>query len=153
MRHGVAEDDHPAGDEARPLTAEGRRAFRAFAAEIAPELELKGIATSPLVRAVQTAEILADACGIDEVRCEPALSVDSATPSGIGQLARTLGSGWALVGHNPSMGMTLGTWLGVNPGEVHFRKGAIAALRSSGPNARLELAFMASPGRKKVRSL
>jgi phosphohistidine phosphatase len=62
LRHGIAEDGH-AGlpDEERQLTSEGRRKLRellkvAAKAGVSPSLML----TSPLVRAVQTAEIAAD---------------------------------------------------------------------------------------------
>src|SRR5690349_8262505 len=62
LRHGIAEDAH-AGlpDEHRKLTTEGRRKLReimqvARRAGVAPS----AILTSPLLRAVQTAEIAAD---------------------------------------------------------------------------------------------
>lgn len=158
VRHGVAEDGHPAGDEARTLTSEGRIAFRDFSRSLKDQLQgahgLVGIATSPLVRAVQTAEILAEAWGITAVRSEAALAAEVATPGALTTLARKLGAGWAFVGHNPSFGMTLGSWLGINQHAVRFRKGAICALTvpaSAAPP--YELVFMAAPGRKTITSV
>jgi phosphohistidine phosphatase len=153
VRHGIAEDEHALGDEARALTSEGRRQFQELAAEIADELDLVGIATSPLVRAVQTAEILAAASGVAEVRSEGALASAVASPTGITALARRLGPGWALVGHNPSLAMTLGMWLHGNPDEVQFRKGGIAAIKPGQGTGPATLAFMAAPGKKRLKSL
>ncbi len=70
VRHAVAEDAHPLGDEARALTAEGRAAFRAHARKLARLTPMTGIVTSPLVRAVQTAELLAEAFGLGSVRID-----------------------------------------------------------------------------------
>jgi phosphohistidine phosphatase len=152
VRHGAAEDDHPLGDEARGLTAEGRSAFRALVAEIGPELGIRGIVTSPLVRAVQTAEILAEACGIDEVRSDGALIADHATAAGITALALRLGPGWALVGHNPSLGQTCARWLGSSEDQVQLRKGAIAVFRpDAGRQPPWIPVFTISPGRKKSK--
>lgn len=146
VRHGQAEDDHPLGDDARALTEEGREAFRAHARQLAPELELLGIATSPLVRAVQTAELLATACNVGQVVVYAELGFARATDVTLEALARELGPGWALVGHNPSLAETLQRLLGLSS-EPRFRKGAIAALT---PAASLpwSLAWTAAPGRK-----
>jgi phosphohistidine phosphatase len=153
VRHGRAEDDHPFGDEARGLTADGRRQFRELARELAGELGLQGIATSPLVRATQTAEILAEATGIEKVEVHGQLGADRATGDTIATLARRLGPGWALVGHNPSMSEALATLLGLAE-QPRFRKGALAALRpGSGPGVPWTLAWVISPGKKKATSL
>jgi phosphohistidine phosphatase len=151
VRHGASEDDHPLGDEARALTPQGRAAFRALVAEIGAELGIRGIVSSPLVRAVQTAEILAAGCDIDEVRTDAALVADRATAAGITALAQRLGPGWALVGHNPSLAETYARWLG-SPAEVQLRKGAIVVFRPG--DARqppYEPVFTISPGRKKEK--
>src|SRR3954469_9879140 len=126
VRHGAAEDRHALGDDARALTAEGRIEFRKLARELDSELSLTAIATSPLVRAVQTAEILAEACGVRRVVVRGELGVGGATAGGIERLLRELGAGWALVGHNPSMGEALARLLGLDEGVTRFRKGAIA---------------------------
>lgn len=151
VRHGAAEADHPLGDEARGLTPDGRTAFRELAEEMGPELQLRGIASSPLVRAVQTAEILAEACKVDTVRIDAALIAEQATPASITALAEKLGPGWALVGHNPSLADTFAHWTGQPAGTLSFRKGAIAAFRPDASKPPWTPLFVISPGRKKEK--
>jgi phosphohistidine phosphatase len=151
VRHGKAQDDHPLGDDARALTDEGREEFREHARKVAGHVVLEGLLTSPAVRAVQTAEILAEACGVGEVKVRGELSIDRASARTIEALCREVGPGWALVGHNPSMAEALAHLLG--HGSVpQFRKGAVVALK---PAATLpwELAWVASPGRKMKQSV
>jgi phosphohistidine phosphatase len=154
VRHGKAEDTHPLGDGARGLTEDGRDAFRAHARRVAAEVTLDGIATSPLVRAVQTAEILAEACGLPRVEVRGELDFNRASPAALEALCRSLGPGWALVGHNPSMAETLAHLL-ARPGEPpRFRKGAVAALRLSASGALpWDLAWMWPPGKKPADQL
>src|SRR5437667_6035385 len=68
VRHGIAVPSE-AGipDRFRPLTSKGRRRFRRTARRFARLGELDLILTSPLVRAVQTAEILVAAVKDAEV--------------------------------------------------------------------------------------
>jgi phosphohistidine phosphatase len=149
VRHGKAEDDHPLGDGARALTDDGRDDFRAHARRVAAEVKLEGIATSPLVRAVQTAEILAEACGLSRVAVHGELDFTRASPTALESLCRSLGPGWALVGHNPSMAETLAHLLGRAGEPPRFRKGAVAALRLPASGAvPWELAWMWAPGKK-----
>src|SRR3982074_1753971 len=103
VRHAKAEAEHPLGDWARALTAAGRAAFRRHARLLAGKVTLKGLATSPYVRAVQTAEILAEACAVDDVSVRLELAPAKGVGEQIAALASELGNGWALVGHNPSM--------------------------------------------------
>jgi phosphohistidine phosphatase len=153
VRHGKAEDTHPLGDAARALTDEGRQAFRAHAVSIAEQVSLEGILTSPLVRAVQTAELLADACHLARVLVRGELDFERASPAALEALCRSVGPGWALVGHNPSMAETLAYLLG-RPEVPRFRKGAVAALRpSSGGALPWTLAWMAAPGRKPTHEI
>jgi phosphohistidine phosphatase len=147
VRHGRAEDEHPAGDGARGLTAEGRREMLAHARTLAPRLRLDGIATSPLVRAVQTAEILAEALDLREVAVRADLGASEA-PDGVLAAARDLGPGWALVGHNPALGMALARLLGSSSPALRFRKGAAAALEPAGSGGPWRLLWVAAPGRK-----
>jgi phosphohistidine phosphatase len=154
VRHGKAEDRHPRGDGARALTAEGRDEFRELAAQLGggkDELRVapRAIATSPLVRAVQTAEILAAACGVREVVVRAELDAEQATGQSVAALARELGAGWALVGHNPSLAAGLQLLLGLTE-EPSFRKGAVAALR---PGGKWSLGWVVSPGKKPRREL
>ncbi len=146
VRHGRAEDRHPQGDGARGLTEEGRREFRASARGISARTPLAAVATSPLPRAVQTAEILAEACGLERVVVRVELGLGAA-PADIEALARELGRGFALVGHNPSMSAALAWLLGREAGLPRFAPGAAAALDPGATLARpWSLAWTASPG-------
>ena len=66
MRHGIAGDRGPEypDDTKRPLTPEGRKKLREAVAGLAKlGVELDWIVSSPLVRARETAEIVADCLG------------------------------------------------------------------------------------------
>jgi phosphohistidine phosphatase len=82
FRHGHAIDETPGlGDEGRALSGKGRKATRKIANWLArrgKKLRPVEIWTSPLVRAVQTAEIAAEALELkDEVSVHPELSPDT----------------------------------------------------------------------------
>ncbi len=80
MRHGVAEGDHPGGDGARRLTAHGReQARRAAAGLVALGVHPDVVVTSPLVRCVQTADLVgaAAACPVEhDRRLAPGMTAD-----------------------------------------------------------------------------
>src|SRR5438105_10768988 len=71
VRHGIAVNPADSGglpDDDRPLTGKGRRRFRRAARAFARLGELPDfLFTSPLIRAAQTAEILAGGSRADEV--------------------------------------------------------------------------------------
>ena len=110
VRHGVAKDREAfartgADDGERPLTRRGRREFKEAARGIARLVgEVDVIATSPLVRAVETAERLARALGmaraVRRAELEP-----GAPPRGLlAWLAkRGRGATVAVVGHEPDL--------------------------------------------------
>ena len=152
VRHGKAEDGHPLGDGARALTEEGREEFRAHARQMAKYETLEGILSSPAVRAVQTAELLAEAFGVSKVVIAGELDVDRASAHSIEALCRSVGPGWALVGHNPSMAEALGHLVGHPSSVPQFRKGGVAALELA-EALPWRLVRMASPGRKVRDSL
>ncbi len=107
IRHAIAEDRlGPGGDEERPLSTEGRRKMRQVAAslsELVPQLGL--IATSPLLRARQTAEIVAAAYGGARSRVTDALRPGSDGPALVAFLAAQRGlEVAAVVGHEPTLG-------------------------------------------------
>ncbi|WP_305044026.1 SixA phosphatase family protein [Geoalkalibacter sp.] len=117
-------------EEYRYLTPEGRERFRAVAGSLrkkgmAPEV----IVSSPLVRAVQTAEILAEALTFNGP-----LTIDEALAPGFGLegLHRVLGrhpgaASLACVGHNPDLSDLGGALLGT-PGALSLSKGGVLAL-------------------------
>lgn len=135
VRHGIAvEGDEGIPDGSRPLTEKGRRRFqktaRAFA-KLGHELDL--ILTSPLVRAVQTAEILAGATDPREVavleELDPkfdAAAVRAAIATRAGK-ARAV----AIVGHEPQLSSVLAALSGVPQPDIDLKKGAIVRLDTS----------------------
>ncbi|WP_163869670.1 SixA phosphatase family protein [Myxococcus eversor] len=148
VRHAKAEDTHVLGDEARALTPEGRALFRQHARKLARLTPLRGIVTSPLVRAVQTAELFAEALGLSRVEVHPALVPRRSGARRIVDLARELGPGFALVGHNPSLEQALALALGDDTqAPEKLRKGTAVALRSTGDDAGFQLVWWAAPGR------
>ncbi|HTR22118.1 MAG TPA: histidine phosphatase family protein [Gemmatimonadales bacterium] len=136
VRHAIAEDPadyarrHP-DDAGRPLTADGRKKMRKAARglrALVPELDL--LATSPLTRAVQTAEILAD-----EYDGPAPVQTPTLAPA---QPLATLAD-WldrerrrevvALVGHEPGLSRAV-SWLlsGGDRSFVELKKGAACLL-------------------------
>jgi phosphohistidine phosphatase len=128
LRHGEAgEPSEWAGDDAlRPLTDEGRKRMTREARTLERlDLGVDRVISSPLVRALQTAEIVASA-----LRRRDRLVEDSRLGPGFGpdRLAEMLKENKAsrdllLVGHEPSMSATIGRLTG---GTVTLRKGGLA---------------------------
>ncbi len=129
LRHGVAEpwETWPRSDAERPLTPQGRKAMTRAAAAfaelgLAPDL----IITSPLVRARQTAEIVAGKLAaadrlVQDARLEPGF--DAAALSDV--VAEHRGSDvLMLVGHEPDLSSVI-AWL-IGGGSVVCKKGGLA---------------------------
>jgi phosphohistidine phosphatase len=143
VRHGQAVDTHLApSDQARWLTEEGRATMRGVA-EALGELGLRfsRMFTSPLVRAVQTAEILASVGPYDG-----SLEVVSALAPDEGTTAQALGPLDSLddhdvvviVGHEPRIRVLATHLLGVDQFPA-FRTGATCLVRwTSGARATFE---------------
>ncbi|MCA9713946.1 MAG: histidine phosphatase family protein [Myxococcales bacterium] len=119
LRHGEAVPERAAGSDARRwLTKDGRDALRTVAAVAREQgVSLTQIYTSPLVRAVQTAELLAHGLGYTG-------EIIVHNPLNNAPIARILapleahedGDTVALVGHNPAMN----TLAGFLSGRRHF---------------------------------
>lgn len=163
FRHGEAVENAPGlGDAGRWLTAKGRRVTRKVARWLDERSSRRPTAiwTSSLVRAVQTAEILAAEIGLeDEILVRPELA-----PSGdLSDLVRLIeahrGRGpLALVGHEPGLSMLARNLLGdvTWPG---IKKSGVAAIRftpAEGAEGRREASFrflLQPKGLEVVRSL
>ena len=121
IRHGDAVEQAPGlGDPGRWLTGEGRKRTRQVANWLTEHDERRPVEvwTSPIVRAVQTAEIVADAAGLtDEVSVHAALSTAGNATDTLHLLARYQGHGpLALVGHEPTLSSLAVSLLG----KVHW---------------------------------
>lgn len=123
VRHAHAEARSPGGDFARRLLPGGRAAFAAHARALAAGVDLSvvRIATSPYVRAAETAALLAEATGAP-VEEDGALGSGESDGRGLLQHGRRLGDRAALVGHNPevaeAIALAAGRQLEVPPGTV-----------------------------------
>jgi phosphohistidine phosphatase len=147
VRHAKAEAEHRLGDWARGLTAEGRTSFRRHARSLTSRLRLQGIATSPYVRAVQTAEILAEACDVAEVSVRFELVPAKGVGQQIAKLAAELGTGWALVGHNPSLEEAARLMLKLRALSFSLKKGSLLALRRLNADNKFTFEWLATPGK------
>ena len=139
IRHAIAmerEDFAKSGrpDSARPLTDTGRRRMRKNARglqRIAPLPDV--IATSPWLRAADTARVVAETLGVERLE-----TIDEMTPDHHPRdLAAWLNANGdvpvvAVVGHEPHLG-ELVTWLlGGEGSKVEFKKGGVCLLRIDG---------------------
>jgi phosphohistidine phosphatase len=99
-------------DRTRALTGDGRRRMRKAARGLQALVPgLTGIATSPLLRARQTAEIVATACNTPAARPLTALAPGGAAHTVLAWLrAQPADATLALVGHEPDLGLLAG-WL------------------------------------------
>jgi len=137
IRHGIAEDAAPGmPDEARRLTAEGKTRMRGAARGMrALRLDIDVLLTSPLVRARETAEIIAEVYGNIAPRELPALASGVApaeTVRALRPFARR--ARVAIVGHEPGLSgiaslLLTGSTEGVR---IALKKGAVIALDLDG---------------------
>ncbi len=152
LRHGVAEEVSPDGDDrSRRLTPAGRRKMRAAAAGMrALGLRFDLILTSPLTRAMETAALVSEALG------EPVPRELAALEQGVPPIetVRALGSfaryeDVVIVGHEPGLSGVVALLLtGSAEGlRLVFKKGGLVALevRDAGGRARATLGWMLTP--------
>ena len=136
VRHGQAVDEAAGlGDEGRFLTGKGRKQTRDVAKWLARKDDRCPIEvwTSPLVRAVQTAEILADRAGLrDEVMAVAELSPGREATEMPARLTGYAARGpLALVGHEPGLSALVAALLGPEAEglEISLKKSGVIGLR------------------------
>jgi phosphohistidine phosphatase len=141
VRHAVAKDKEAfaktgADDGERPLTKPGRREFKKGARGIARIVgAVDVVATSPLVRAAETARILAAALGtegpITRTELEPGGSA-RALIAWLGRQGRT--KTVAIVGHEPDLSRLVARLAtGQESDCIEFDKGGACLLSFEGP--------------------
>jgi phosphohistidine phosphatase len=134
IRHAAAEEVAPAGDDSRrALTAAGRRDAARLAKRLARAgVEFARLATSPYLRARETAEALADAGLATSLELARDLVPGADPRAAVRRLQRwrTRGPGdAALVGHQPDLSRLAETLLlGEVRGVIDLKKGGVAAL-------------------------
>ncbi len=159
MRHAEAvEGSNTLQDEWRYLTEKGRSAAVKMSSAIAkygPKTRLT--ITSPLTRAVQTAEIAAEkACRKNVVVASelllPGADIDGlvAYLKGCDDDGRVM-----LVGHEPQLGSLVATLLGHDAAAISLKKGACVALEFDPDKNGKPAGFLwyLTPGKKRVMSL
>jgi len=133
LRHGIAEESSASGkDFDRVLTTEGVRRMQREAKTIAKmDFSLDIILSSPLLRAKQTAEIVAT-----EIKMKHWLVEDARAGTGFdsesfaAMLSDHSDAGAIMfVGHEPGMSMTIGSLVGGM--NIDFKKGSLACVELS----------------------
>ncbi len=159
MRHAEAvEGSDTLQDEWRYLTEKGRSAVEKMSSSISkygpkPRLTI----TSPLTRAVQTAEIAAGkACRKNVVVASELLLPGADLAELVTHLKGCDHAGRVmLVGHEPQLGLLVATLLGREGGAVSLKKGACVALEFNPDKDDKPARFLwhLVPGKKPVMSL
>lgn len=152
LRHGIAVEHGTPGiaDDDRPLTPKGEKRMREIAAGFVEiGLELDRIITSPLSRARRTAEIVAEALGLeDRLETTPVLRAGGAARSAADWLRDRSDDRLMIVGHNPMLDELLSILVLGAPHALPFslKKGAAASLRRWTENPdRFDIAWLAPP--------
>lgn len=155
IRHAIAEEREAfaatgAPDDDRPVTPFGKRRMRRNLdglRRIAPSIDI--LASSPLLRAQQTARLVADCYHIDDIVTIDALRPEQAPKALATWLGRQPADATiAVVGHEPHLG-TLITWFmtGTEEARTTLKKGGVALLDfAQKPGAgRGELSWLVAP--------
>ena len=142
IRHGVAEEPSPGGDDAsRRLTAEGRTKMRAVAKGLrALDARFDVLLTSPLPRAAETAAIVAEAFGGRLAPRELAALAPGVGPAETLRRLRSVGQrgGVALVGHEPGLSHLVSLILTGSPDALplQLKKGGVVVIELDGVSPR-----------------
>jgi phosphohistidine phosphatase len=137
VRHAIAAERGPnyPDDRERPLTSEGIARFKQAVEGLKGfDVKLEVVLTSPLVRAVHTAELLVAGIG-----GKPRLdALDALAPGGritqvLDAITKTAKRAQhiALVGHEPDLGELAARLLRAR-GTIEFKKGAVACIELDG---------------------
>lgn len=160
VRHADADAEVPEGlgDEARALTAKSRGTVYAHFQELKPRIEnVKLILTSPLVRTVQTAQILSFALEHEgSLKVHRALLPDMPVGALDTLISELAGENIALVGHQPSMGAMAAHLLGMQSFPKPVNPGTVIGLErdDAAPQGTVaKLLFYAAPGQPIIDSL
>jgi len=140
VRHGIAferDDSRWPGDRDRPLTPEGESKFRRCARGLGRFIgEVEVALTSPLTRALQTAELLEEEAGWPKPEPFPPLEPDRSAAD-VAQALEPFVEHDAvvIVGHEPLLGELIAYLLtgSAQGGAFPLKKGAAACVSVQGP--------------------
>jgi phosphohistidine phosphatase len=152
FRHGIAVEPGTPGvaEEARALTEDGRRKTRQAAKGLKRlNLGLDRILTSPLPRALETAEILASVLGLPKPSETNLLRPETPAEDLPGVLKDLKGSTPVLVGHEPLLSAAVSLLVSAaDPAKIQIKKAGMALVKLSSleprPHGVLEL--LLTPG-------
>lgn len=151
FRHGPASEPGAAGvaDDARTLTEEGRRKTRAAARGLKKlNLELDAILTSPLPRALETAEIVAEVLGLPPPRRSDRLLPGTSAAQVLEALKDLEGKSPILVGHEPVLSAAVSLLVASSDsGDFQLKKAgmAFAKVQTLAPAPRGSLHLLLTP--------
>ncbi len=137
VRHAWAghfgDPDYP-DDRKRPLTDEGGDRFRRVVDTLAERgFQPQVVATSPLIRCRQTAELISQCVpGNPQVVALDALEPDSDLAEMVHWTNRQDARDVAWVGHAPDVGHMVAALVGNGVAHIRFAKGAVAAIEFTG---------------------
>ena len=147
VRHAWAEDSASDGtDASRRLTKKGRRRFADMTERLRKAgMEVDLVATSPLVRARETAEILAAAFDPQpRVVVIDALAPGADWPGLVEWTIHQDAARVAWVGHMPCVSRLVALTIGDGTASIRLQKGAVASIRlDDGPGQPGELDWLA----------
>lgn len=156
IRHAIAEPlgkGNEFSDEKRALTEEGRSRMREAVKglrKLGVQLDL--ILTSPLVRAVETAEILAGSLGINRKEIQQTAALSPGVPAEplFAEIKSHGGAeSIALVGHQPDLGSLIARIIQSGDGiaSIQLKKGGICCINVIGtvPALRGDLMWLLTP--------
>ena len=129
LRHGISEEAHPQGDYYRRLTPEGRVKLERVAAFLNKRIRPDLVLTSPLVRAVQTAELFSKALEYRNTIAESRNLEPGSSPDSIIEEISALDDGEVLlIGHDPQLSSLVERM--VSSGNLNFsmKKAAVARI-------------------------
>jgi phosphohistidine phosphatase len=149
FRHGPAVPHGTSGvaDNDRPLTPEGRKKTTEAAKGLGElDLELTSIYTSPLPRAMQTAEILSEILHLSRPRVFEALLPETPVLRFFGELRTLRGETPVLVGHEPMLSEAVALAIG-GKASIELKKAGMAFVEFTPSASRVEgiLQLLLSP--------
>jgi len=148
VRHGIAVDrsDPKSPPEAeRPLTAKGIQKTRAAALGFSDLVAKPDIwITSPYVRAVQTAEIFAEALGFspDKIRVSEALKPAANPAEIVKEVLRLRAKEVACFGHAPHLDLTIAHLSGARSVFTELKKAGAVCFEHTAPHGRWNLRWL-----------
>ena len=156
IRHAIAEPlgkENEFSDEKRALTDEGRSRMREVVkglVKLGVELDL--IMTSPLARAVETAEIVATAVGLSkkEIKQSGNLAPGASAAHLFAEIKSQAGvEAIALIGHQPDLGVLISRIIQGDGGSmsIQLKKGSVCCLKvtETVPTLRGDMVWLLTP--------